>query len=463
MPSLRRKSQSPNRYAVNPDPVLSPHSPTRNDPWPSCWRKLCGCMRLTQPAQPPPPPTYHCDDERAFESVNFQLIDRASSSPEKIKQQKRGGPTVIDVGSYYWRFGDAYSTGSPTRWRSRAGRVKPTLSEDTRLMFQQDDIIVGDDKVKSIPEALVDLTPVVDHGDASFVEDWDAVTALILASKMSAAGLFAAPLGVGRPTDREFTTFAESLLEIAFEGAPAFEAVAISSAMPLPLFAVGRTHGVALQVGHHRSVVANICAGVAKNDNYKVFNRSGGINALQRFALPDGSAIVSPDDDIDVVELVFGDPKDHDKRRNSLSPTGSTPIAVRAYDLTKTPLAPVQVVAEFAWNEVTQSMTSLRNVDVPPAPVEVLVSGGATLLPGFSDALEAKVRSAAIARALVTLSPRAGRLHPDDRIAFLPADDDAANWRGAAILASSAEFTNWLLKHDYDDIGARRAAASFAL
>ena len=405
-----------------------------------------------------------------------------NASYEEIDVVEKLSPTevtVIDLGSYYYRFGVA-SAAAPERWRSTAGRPKRTLSERDRSLLTREKggILVGPAALAE--RALLDMSPLT--GEAF---DWEAAAAFLSATSGPAA-FVAAPLGVGPPTKRSFATFAESLLEVAFEQA-SLETLAVASATPLPLFALGRTHGLALQVGHRATVCANVTAGVCvTDDDYHIFQGCGGhrYNNLfpkgisspkeSTFVLPDDTRITaddSSDDDptriipfssfenLDVLELLFSE------KPQTFIP-GEYPVlgkSPRGAALTSKRRGPVDCLADVAWNEVTRVLGSLRNLDVAPQPTEIMISGGASLIPTFATQLETATISAAETKAVLNLSPRAGRLHPDDHLLFIPADDDAANWRGAAILASSTDFSHWVLKADYDEQGPHRAAANFLL
>mmetsp|Transcript_32809 Transcript_32809/g.104636 ORF Transcript_32809/g.104636 Transcript_32809/m.104636 type:complete len:402 (-) Transcript_32809:739-1944(-) len=271
MPSLRRKSsgralivdaaqEEPREEAVKCVP---------------CWKRLC-CFR----GEGRPQRAWGASDDEVK-----VIVPAASTGKESFDLElPRLGPCVFDVGSYYFRFGDASET-APTRWRSMAGRPKPTLSAQVRnALTLRDDIVVGDDLTEKI-RALLDTRPAVSTTDDV---DWDAFAALTVAAAPGCkAGLFAAPLGVGRPTDKAFAAFAENLLESAMEGPAQLGAVAVASATPLPLFAVGRTRGIALQIGHADTVVANVANGavvcgdfdedgLGDSLSYKIFAGCGG-------------------------------------------------------------------------------------------------------------------------------------------------------------------------------------------
>uniref|UniRef100_A0A7S3JWI3 Actin-like protein n=1 Tax=Aureoumbra lagunensis TaxID=44058 RepID=A0A7S3JWI3_9STRA len=330
-------------------------------------------------------------------------------------------PLVIDLGSAFIRIGSADET-TPWCVRSQMCRPKSTLPKDVRLELESScswPVLACETQV---PEGLLDIRDLASAEHIDDLDGLDAMTRTLLTGQEVA--LVAAPLGFGAPSTinkTPFASFASTFLEIAFEGVSELGALSVVGALPLPFYGLGMTSGLGLISGHQRSVITTVTDGLVKDANFFNTKNSTTTNTV----LPDGTRIQDKEDAqvsniFFAPEVFYSEEQVENRRRRTL-----------IHCLT---------------DQVCKRMK--RPADDTP----LIIAGGSTLQSGYVDALSQQL--------LPAVNEKLGHRH-SERFALHPVDDDCISWRGASILATADEFAAWVMRSDYFELGAHRAASHF--
>lgn len=213
-----------------------------------------------------------CWSRRRYSKVSEEL-----ELPEDEKVAPSDDATwVVDIGSYGVRSGISVDE-DPRSQRCLCGTAKPTLepAAKRRLLDERSkdgSLVVGDACLGA--ESLLDIVEPVAR-----TVDWDMLCPLL--PQGVAHLMIAAPLGAARPRDLGFKNFSAACVEHAFETLDVSGGVAVVSAAPLPLFAVGATDGNLVYAGHRQTLVTAVHAGYC--EPYRTFDTG--------LVLPDGEVL----------------------------------------------------------------------------------------------------------------------------------------------------------------------------